>query len=231
MAGRIYTFEGSEHSTADALLPWYVNGTLRGEELAFVEHHARTCRQCQAEIDWLRQVFAACAALSPLEEDSAASEPSPASPHASRSWPPRSQTPRGRAVPSWMEPRGMRAGWRAAPPWVRGLLAAQLAAIAVLGTTVAIEAGNKPSYQTLGAESRSVPSRNAVVVVFDPAAPEAEIRRIVAGVGGRIVDGPTAANAYVLELPTAPADGALRSLRAESLVRLAESLGPAPAVR
>ena len=216
MAGRIYTFEGSEHSTADALLPWYVNGTLRGEELAFVEHHARTCRQCQAEIDWLRQVFAACAALSPLEEDSAASEPRPRD---------------ARAVPSWMEPRGMRAGWRAAPPWVRGLLAAQLAAIAVLGTTVAIEAGNKPSYQTLGAESRSVPSRNAVVVVFDPAAPEAEIRRIVAGVGGRIVDGPTAANAYVLELPTAPADGALRSLRAESLVRLAESLGPAPAVR
>jgi anti-sigma-K factor RskA len=216
MAGRIYTFEGSEHSTADALLPWYVNGTLRGEELAFVEHHVRTCRPCQAEIDWLRQVFAACSALSPLEEESAASEP-------------RTRDPR--AVPSWTRPMGMRAGWRAAPPWVRGLLAAQLAAIAVLGTTVAIEAGNGPSYQTLGTESRALPSRNGVVVVFDPAAPEAEIRRIVAGVGGRIVDGPTAANAYVLELPAPPADGALQSLRAESLVRLAESLGPAPAAR
>jgi anti-sigma-K factor RskA len=216
MAGRIYTFEGSAHSTADALLPWYVNGTLRGEELAFVEQHVRTCRQCQAETDWLRQVFAACAALSPLEEASAASFA-------------RARDPR--ATSFWTGSMGMTAGWRAAPPWVRGLLAAQLAAIAVLGTTVAIEAGNKPSYQTLGVESRSLPSRNAVVVVFDPAAPEVEIRRIVAGVGGRIVDGPTAANAYVLELPATPADGALQSLRTEAAVRLAESLGPAPAAR
>ena len=216
MAGRIYTYEGSAHSTADALLPWYVNGTLRGEELAFVELHVRGCRQCQAEIDWLRQVFAACAALSPLEEETAT---------------PPTLARDARSVSSWSGPMGITAGWRASPPWVRGLLAAQLAAIAVLGTTVAIEVGNKPDYQTLGTVSRSQPPGSAVVVVFDPAAPEAEIQRIVAGAGGRIVDGPTAANAYVLELPPALSNGALRSLRAEALVRLAEPLGPAPAAR
>ena len=112
---------------------------------------------------------------------------------------------------------------------MRGLLAAQLAAIAVLGTTVAIDARDKPAYRTLGIESRSVTSRNAVAVVFDPTATEAEIRRIVAGVGARIVDGPTATHAFVLELPSAQAERALQSLRAEALVRLAEPLGPAPA--
>jgi anti-sigma-K factor RskA len=216
MAGRIFTFEGSAHSTADALLPWYVNGTLRGEELAFVEQHVRGCGQCQAEVDWLRQVFAACAALAPLEE-----EPAPAGTRFGDS----------RPLAGWAGPLRMKAGWRAAPTWVRGLLAAQLAAIAVLGTMVAIETGNKPSYQTLGSESRSVPSGNAVVVVFDPTAPEADIRRIVAGAGARIVDGPTAANAYVLELPPADTGDALRSLRTERLVQLAEPLGPAPAAR
>jgi anti-sigma-K factor RskA len=214
MTGRILTFDSSAHSAVDALLPWYVNGTLRGDELATVEQHVRTCGQCQSEIEWLRQVFAACAALSPLEE--APMERFSVTGNAARPGP---QFWRARLA----------GGWRTATPLVRGLLAAQLAAIVVLGAMVAVESGNKANYQTLGAESRTAPSRNAVAVVFDPAAPEAEIRRIVAGVGARIVDGPTSTHAFVLELPAVQSEQALRSLRAEVLVRLAEPLGPAPA--
>lgn len=214
MTGRVFTFDSSAHSAVDALLPWYVNGTLRGEELAAVEQHLSGCRQCQLEVDWLRQVFAACAALSPLEDVPMERFSMAAS---------------GVATHRHAWPARLAHGWRASPPWVRGLLAAQLAAIAVLGTTVAIDAGKQPAYQTLGIESRSVPSRNAVAVVFDPTATEAEIRRIVASVGARIVDGPTATHAFVLELPSAQADKALQSLRAEALVRLAAPLGPAPA--
>jgi len=214
MTGRVFTFDSSTHSAVDALLPWYVNGTLRGEELASVERHVSGCRQCQLEVDWLRQVFVACAALSPLEE-------APAERF--------SMVANGMAMRRQAWPARVAHGWQASPPWVRGLLAAQLAAIAVLGTTVAIDAGDRPAYQTLGVESRSVASRNAVAVVFDPTATEAEIRRIVAGVGARIVDGPTATHAFVLELPSAQAERALQSLRAEALVRLAAPLGPAPA--
>jgi anti-sigma-K factor RskA len=214
MTGRIFTFDSSAHSAVDALLPFYINGTLRGEEFASVERHVSGCRQCQLEIDWLRQVFAACAALSPLED-------APVERF--------SLAGNGLATYRHAWPARLAHGWRASPPWMRGLLAAQLAAIAVLGTTVAIDAGDKPAYQTLGIESRSVTSRNAVAVVFDPTATEAEIRRIVAGVDARIVDGPTATHAFVLELPSAQAERALQSLRAEALVRLAEPLGPAPA--
>ena len=38
------------------LLPWYVNGTLAGEELAEVEGHLRRCRRCQAEVEELQKL-------------------------------------------------------------------------------------------------------------------------------------------------------------------------------
>ena len=34
MSGRVFPLQGSEHTAVDALLPFYVNGTLQGEELA-----------------------------------------------------------------------------------------------------------------------------------------------------------------------------------------------------
>jgi hypothetical protein len=61
--------------------------------------------------------------------------------------------------------------------------------------------------------------------MFDPAITESEMRRVVVGVGGRIVDGPTSTHAFVLEVPAAQAGEAVQSLRAERLVRFAEPLG------
>jgi anti-sigma factor RsiW len=40
------------------LLPWYVNGTLSGEELAEVERHLRRCRRCRAEAEEFRELQA-----------------------------------------------------------------------------------------------------------------------------------------------------------------------------
>ena len=68
MTGRVLPLHGSEHTAVDALLPWYVNGTLRGEELARVKEHLTACDQCRREVDWLRDVFAACAAIAPIPD-------------------------------------------------------------------------------------------------------------------------------------------------------------------
>jgi len=38
------------------LLPWWVNGTLAGEERAEVERHLRRCRRCRAEVEELREL-------------------------------------------------------------------------------------------------------------------------------------------------------------------------------
>ena len=61
--------------------------------------------------------------------------------------------------------------------------------------------------------------------MFDPAITEAELRRVVTGAGARIVDGPTATHAFVLEVPAAQSGEAVQRLRAERMVRFAEPLG------
>jgi anti-sigma factor RsiW len=211
MTGRILHLQGSEHAVADALLPWYVNGTLRGDELARLERHLGECPQCRSEVEWLRKVFAGCAAMAPLP-DAAESAEAVAIPASARS-----------APHPW--PARAAAGWRASQPWMRALVAAQFAALAVLGALLAVDAGTAPAYRTLGADTRAAPAGDTIAVMFDPAITEAELRRVVIGAGARIVDGPTSTHAFIVEVPPAGAPDALRRLRAEPAVRFAESLG------
>jgi hypothetical protein len=67
---------------------------------------------------------------------------------------------------------------------------------------------------------------DAVAVMFNPGITESDLRRLLLGVGARIVDGPSSTDVYVLEIPAERTDQALRALRAEPGVRLAERLGP-----
>jgi hypothetical protein len=212
MTGRLLPFDASTHASVDALLPFYLNATLRGEELAFVEQHVRTCEKCQQEVDWLRNVFADLAAGSALPD-----------------------APRTVAGPQQgFEGRWIRSSWRAriqeglriSSPWTRSLLAAQLAIIVILGTLLATDTRNDASYRTLGTPNSSAQLRDAVAVKFDPATTESELRQIVLRAGARIVDGPTVTDVFVLELPAERAEEALRALRAVRAVRLAERLGP-----
>ena len=70
---------------------------------------------------------------------------------------------------------------------------------------------------------RSAPA-GGIVVVFDPATPEADLRRILREAGARIVDGPTQANAYVLDVP-APQRSRRSGPCGQSGARLVEPLG------
>ncbi len=211
MSGRVIPFDSSAHAAADVLLPFYANETLRGEELAFVEEHVRACEQCQREVEWLRAVYAACAAT-------------PASQCAQDipDW--RSDLAHRGLQPDWRT--RVQEGWRAAYPWTRWLLAAQLAAIVVLGTLLATDTHDAASYRTLGASNPSAQTRDAIAVMFDPAITESRMRRIVLGVGARIVDGPSSTAIFVLEVPAERTDQALQTLRTEHGVRVAERLGP-----
>lgn len=223
MTGRVLPLHGSEHAVADALLPWYVNGTLRGEELARVEHHVASCEQCRREVDWLRNVYAACAASVPLPDAEESARAIPLPPYPDRN-----------------EPRNwgarLKAGWRSTEPWVRGLMAAQLAALAVLGTLLTVDTFKDPGYRTLGASVQGAAApgavaRDAIAIIFDPAITEAELRRVVSATGARIVDGPTSTHAFIVEVGADQAAEAVRRLRAEPSVRLAEPLGARPESR
>jgi hypothetical protein len=115
------------------------------------------------------------------------------------------------------------------PRWLRAAAAVQLGVIFVLGLVNvwpgAQRAGEAGSgvhrYGGLGARAAAPGS---LVVSFDPATPERELRRILQASGARIVDGPTAAGAYVLDVAAGDAGPTLSSLRAEPAVVLAEPL-------
>jgi hypothetical protein len=51
----------AEHQRAAELLPWLVNGTLQGTELAWLHEHLADCAQCRAELQRQRLVREAVA--------------------------------------------------------------------------------------------------------------------------------------------------------------------------
>ncbi len=214
MTGRIVHLNASEHAAVDALLPWYVNRTLQGEELEKVERHVAACPACRREVDWLRDVFAACAAIAPLPDATvspAAAVAAPVPPAGSRAW-------RRKAADAF----------HSTPPWMRALMAAQLAGLIVLGTVLAFDNRDEPAYRTLGSAAQPASAGESIAVMFDPAMTEAELRRVVGSIGARVVDGPTTTHAFVLEVPASAASKAVERLRAEPGVRLAELLGARP---
>jgi hypothetical protein len=212
MTGRVVPLQGSEHTVVDALLPWYVNGTLAGDELARVKEHLTNCEQCRHEVDWLRDVFAACAAIAPIPGAPPLADANGIAAFAGRK---EAKDFRG----------GISAGWRSTQPWVRMLVAAQLAGLALLGALLTLDTREEPSFRTLGAQTRPTPARDAIAVMFDPLITEAEMRRVLTSAGARIVDGPTSTNAFVLEVPAAKSGEAVQKLRAARMVLFAEPLG------
>ena len=66
-----------------------------------------------------------------------------------------------------------------------------------------------------------------MIVVFRPDARESDMRRLLEHSDARLVDGPTAANAYVLRIPDAERTKALSQLRNDAAVVLAEPLDAA----
>jgi anti-sigma factor RsiW len=198
MSGGVIRFDAAEHKVADVLLPWFVNGTLNGEELAFVRRHVDECPRCQHEVTWLRELHAACIA----------GEAAPGASAAFGSLRRQLDAPRqGRARRWW--------------PWTT---AAQFAVIIALGTLLLSGPEAPALYRTLGAGNATAQATGSLVVVFDAATTEAEVRRILRGAGARIVDGPTQANAYVLEVPSGQAERAAQAIRGERAAALVERL-------
>src|SRR5207244_4343661 len=116
---------------------------------------------------------------------------------------------------------------RPAPRWVFLALGAQFAVIALLTTLLVLPRTGSDAYRALGAPAMAV-AANAVVM-FKPDATEQQIRTAWRVSGARLVDGPTASNAYLLSVPSQGHVAAIARLRAQPAVSLAESLDARPA--
>jgi anti-sigma factor RsiW len=210
MSGRVVRIDPAAHKVADALLPWYVNGTLDRDEAALVERHLTECKRCQGEVEWLRGLYAACVA----------GEAGPEASSAFRKLRLRLEAPRERRARASAHGR-FKLGGR---PWSHWIIGAQLALMAGLGT-LWLQEDRAPRYATLGAPAAA--SAGVLVVTFDPATPEAELRRVLHEAEARVVDGPTRANAYLLAVAPERRAQALEMLRAEPAVTMVEELDAA----
>ncbi len=209
MSGRVLPFDPAAHKVADVLLPWFVNGTLDQDELAFVEQHLSECVRCQREVQWLRELRAAC-----IDGEAA-----PGASTVFRNLRRQLDQPRagrGRGA-------SLRKLWKRAPPWSRWAMAAELAAIVALGAVLLPTTDGLAPFRTLGARSAAAPT-GSLVVVFDPTTPESELRRMLRKAEARVADGPTQTNAYVLKVAAQRQVEAAQALRAEPAVVLVEQL-------
>jgi anti-sigma factor RsiW len=214
MVGRVLSFGRSPHQDVQELLPWFLNGTLQGEEAARVEEHLRGCPGCREELECLRV----------MQSEYVESEMAPEAQAALAKLRPRLEE----AVPAKRPPR--RATGRAPtltapfPVWFKLAMAAQFALVFGLGWAVLQPDRAGLAYHTLSAAGAPERAVGSLVVVFDPAAPQRDVARILRACGGRVVDGPTASNGYVVAVPDGGLGAALTRLRAESAVVLAEPL-------
>lgn len=214
MGRRVLKFHGSRHQATEMLLPWFVNGTLEGEELALVEQHLESCARCQREVDALRELQAAYMGTEMLPDAAASFQELRRQLDGSRTaWRPAALF------------RRLSQSWWQSPTWAQWVLAAQLGVIVLLGSLVVLGSGSDTLYRTLAAADAPRHAAGSLVVVFDPRVTEAELRQIVRRVGAQVVDGPTEAGAYVLQLPPERQTVAVATLRAERAVALVETLG------
>jgi anti-sigma factor RsiW len=222
----------SSHEQAASLI-WYVTGALPESERREIQQHLDSCPECRAELESLialrgkmRNAYAAEPAPSPrakltlLERIKSASADDVARFGAL----PRkaSQSPRGGFL-------GRLEVWSRVPLVPRWAPAAALVLI-VVQAGVLLRVIPDRAHPGGDVTTRTVaPAVTRLRAVFDSQASELQIRELLGALGARIVDGPTADGAYVIELK--PGDPKLlgeklNAARARSAVLQSLDLAP-----
>lgn len=217
MGGRIVDLLSSPHLTTETLLPWLLNDTLPASERREVEAHLSSCAQCRAELARQRELMSLYTA-SPV-----ADAPTDSAAPWARMLTRLGDGAEAPAARAGAPDRGTRAA-----RWWPLAFALQLGVIAALGATLWLQftssARNDAPAVYRGLADPGQQAAGDALVVFDPQASEADVRRALLRAGARIVDGPTAAGAYVVRFDRDAAHPALTVLRADRAVVRAETL-------
>ena len=198
------------HEQAQMLLPWRVNGTLEPGDAVLFEAHLAECEECRRDL-------AANLALRELYAEMPVTG-QPARPALFDALDARLPPP---GDSSWrFLKRRLSSGWG------RAAQAAVAAAAAVALVLYIVPARQEGDYRLLGSETSGQPGN--AIVLFAPDTAERDLRAALEQAGARLVDGPTASGAYIVQMPEARRAEALEGLRATPQVILAEPIDAAP---
>lgn len=206
MKGRVIRFRGGQHREVQDLLPWYVTGKLEPAEREAVEAHLNVCAECREELAFQRELDTEIARL-PIEVE--------------QSWVRMRQritAPEARSFGGGA--MALASNWRTTAPWL-------LTALVIVTAAWLLILGQPGRYHALGSAPPPAAAGN-VAVIFRPDTPEAQLRAALRATHGRLVDGPTAADAYILAVPAAQREAALAGLRGRRDIVMAEPIDPAP---
>jgi anti-sigma factor RsiW len=202
----IIRLRGNPHEEVQQLLPWFVTGTLSAEDRELAEAHLAECAECRAELEEEQKLANSIATL-PVTVDS--------------SW--EAMEKRLNAEPSF-KPRQATGLWRRQVPLGWAVLSplAAAAAVAVLFIDVIPRQPTNDQYRALGARSASQSAN--VVVLFAPDTEEQTMRSLLESADARLVDGPTETGAYLLRVESGKREQALKELRDNGAITLAEPI-------
>ena len=201
----IIRLHGDPHAQSQRLLPWYVNGSLEGEELAQVETHLADCAECRED---LKAEEAMARQIRTLPSD------------ADRGWTALKAKVEGGAQAQRQTAGHRLFGRRVSLGWA---VLAQAACLALVIPIVALTISRpQPLYRTLG--SAPTAESGNLVVIFKPETSEQALRTTLTHNGARIVDGPTSTDAYVLHVPAGKRAEVLARLKSDHGISLAEAI-------
>lgn len=198
------------HEEVQELLPWFVNGTLDQDELEQVEAHLAECPECRAELTAERRLAAAIES-SPADTEGA--------------WERMEQRLDAKAASS-ITPTPSLLKRRVPVVWaIAGPIAASVAVAAVM-LTITPRTVTEPQYRALSAAQ--APAAANLIIQFQPATQVRDMQTALQSVDARLVDGPTETGAYLLRVDGNKRPFALKQLRDNQTIALAEPIdGPA----
>lgn len=216
------------HADLQALLPWYVNGTLVGQELDAVTRHLGQCAACQADVRHWRSV-AAAVHLTP-ESDTTVSPPT--AQFAALMARIDTAAGTGTTHAPWWERvvawhRNLGTTLTGTSRAVRFALAGQGALIVILAALLlwTPTPGIQAPYRTLTQDTTAM-SQHAVrlQLVFADDLRVSDLRVLLAQVQAMVINGPTAMGVYTIAVAAPDATTAehvLQTLRTHPKVRFA----------
>lgn len=203
---QIIHFRGSPHDEVQELLPWFVNGTLDTDEAERVEAHLASCAECRGELAAERQLAEGIANL-PVDVES--------------SWEGLQERLDAQAVGRLQPPPPV---WRRPVPlvWAVAGPVAAAAGVALFFVNVPLQTAPTAQYRALG--SSNVLQTANLIVQFEPNVRVRDMQLALSSSDARLVDGPTQTGAYLLRVDQSQRELALKRLRDNDAVALAEPI-------